>query len=74
MDGQTDGRMSCLFSVNCCTSLTGTRRILVGQMDGRTDRWMDGQTDGWMDRQMDGCPVYLVLTVVRHLLVHAGYS
>ena len=43
-------------------------------MDGWTDRWMDGQRDGWMDRQMDGCPVYLALTVVRHLLVHAGYS
>ena len=30
MDGQTDGLMSCLFSVNCCTSLTGTGRILEG--------------------------------------------
>ena len=43
-----------LFSINCCTSLTGTRRIPEGQMDGWTDRWMDGHTDGRMDRQMDG--------------------
>ena len=52
MDGQTDGRMSCLFSVNCCTSITGTRRILVGQMDGCTDRWMDRQIDGQTDGLM----------------------